>query len=96
MAGPDAICPPAGTGVTDAVVTGAVESSLNVSDPAGSWLPAVSTEFLDEHPDVADLLNPLMAALTTGKLTELNGRISVDREKTEDVARDFLESEGLL
>ena len=36
--------PAAGTGVTDAVVTGAVESSWNVSDPAGSWLPAVSTE----------------------------------------------------
>ena len=37
-----------------------------------------------------------MAALTTEKLTELNGRITVDREQTEDVARDFLESEGLL
>jgi osmoprotectant transport system substrate-binding protein len=64
--------------------------------PAQNLVPAVSTEFLDEHPDVADLLNPLMAALTTEKLTELNGRISVDREKTEDVARDFLTSEGLL
>jgi osmoprotectant transport system substrate-binding protein len=42
------------------------------------------------------VLNPLMAALTTEKLTELNGRIAVDREKPEDVARDFLESEGLL
>ena len=64
--------------------------------PAQNLVPAVSTEFLDEHPDVADLLNPLMAALTTEKLTELNGRISVAREKTEDVARDFLTSEGLL
>ena len=64
--------------------------------PAQNLVPAVSTEFLDEHPDLADLLEPLMAALTTEKLTELNGRITVDREKTEDVARDFLESEGLL
>jgi osmoprotectant transport system substrate-binding protein len=37
-----------------------------------------------------------MAALDTEKLTELNGRVSVDREKAADVARDFLESEGLL
>ena len=64
--------------------------------PAQNLVPAVSTEFLDENPEIADILNPLMAALTTEKLTELNGRISVDREKTEDVARDFLESEGLL
>jgi osmoprotectant transport system substrate-binding protein len=64
--------------------------------PAQNLVPAVSTEFLDENPDVADVLNPLMAALTTEKLTELNGRVAVDREKPEDVARDFLESEGLL
>jgi osmoprotectant transport system substrate-binding protein len=64
--------------------------------PAQNLVPAVSSDFLDQHPDVADVLNPLMAALTTEKLTELNARISVDREKAEDVARDFLESEGLL
>lgn len=64
--------------------------------PAQNLVPAVSTEFLDENPDIADVLNPLMAALTTEKLTELNGRVAVDREKPEDVARDFLESEGLL
>ena len=64
--------------------------------PAQNLVPAVSTEFLDANPDVADVLNPLMAALTTEKLTELNGRVAVDREQPEDVARDFLESEGLL
>ena len=63
---------------------------------AENLIPAVSTEFLDEHPDVADVLNPLMAALTTENLTELNTRLAVDREKAEDVARDFLVSEGLL
>jgi osmoprotectant transport system substrate-binding protein len=64
--------------------------------PAQNLIPAVSTEFLDAHPDVADTLNGLMAALTTEKLTELNGRISVDREKPEDVAKDFLTEAGLL
>ena len=64
--------------------------------PAQNLVPAVSSEFLAEHPDVADVLNPLMAALTTEKLTELNGRVAVDREKPEDVAQDFLQSEGLL
>ena len=64
--------------------------------PAQNLVPAVSTEFLDAHPDVADVLNGLMAALTTEKLTELNGQVAVDRQKPEDVARQFLEDEGLL
>jgi osmoprotectant transport system substrate-binding protein len=59
-------------------------------------VPAVSDKFLADNPEVEALLNDLMAALTTDKLIELNGRVSVDREKPEDVARDFLEAEGLL
>ena len=31
-----------------------------------------------------------------GFLTELNGRMAVDRETAEDVARDFLVEQGLL
>ncbi len=64
--------------------------------PAQNLVPAASTEFLDANPDIADVLNPLMAALTTEGLTELNGRIAVDREKPEDVAKSFLDDEGLL
>jgi osmoprotectant transport system substrate-binding protein len=64
--------------------------------PAQNLVPAVSTSFLEENPEIEDVLNELMAALDTEKLTELNGRVSVDREKAADVARDFLESEGLL
>jgi osmoprotectant transport system substrate-binding protein len=64
--------------------------------PAQNLVPAVSTEFLNAHPDVADVLNPLMAALTTENLTELNEKISVDRQKPEDVAQQFLQDNGLL
>jgi len=64
--------------------------------PAQNLVPAVSADFLADHEDVADILNPLMAALTTENLTEMNGQMAVDRAKPEDVARDFLESEGLL
>ena len=64
--------------------------------PAQNLVPAVSTEFLQAHPDVAEVLNPLMAALTTEKLTELNGRMAIDREKAADVAHDFLTEAGLL
>jgi osmoprotectant transport system substrate-binding protein len=64
--------------------------------PAQNLVPAVSTEFLTAHPDVADLLNPLMAALTTENLTDLNSKVAVDRAKPEDVAKQFLTDNGLL
>lgn len=64
--------------------------------PAQNLVLAVGTDFLAEHADVADTLNALMAALTTEKLTELNGRIAVDRETPEDVATDLLTEAGLL
>jgi osmoprotectant transport system substrate-binding protein len=64
--------------------------------PAQNLVPAVSTAFLAAHPDVATILNPLMAALTTDNLTELNAEISVDRKKPEDVAKEFLDDKGLL
>jgi osmoprotectant transport system substrate-binding protein len=64
--------------------------------PAQNLVPAVSTEFLSAHPDIAGILEPLMAALTTENLTDLNSRISVDREKPADVAKDFLTENGLL
>ena len=39
--------------------------------PAQNYVPAVSTEFLEEHPDVEDVLNDLMAALDNDTINEL-------------------------
>ncbi len=64
--------------------------------PAQNLVPAVGTEFLADNPDVEELLNSLMEALTTEKLTELNGQVAVDRAQPADVAQQFLEQEGLL
>lgn len=64
--------------------------------PAQNLIPAVSTEFLDEHPEVEEPLNGLMAALDNETLGELIARVTVDREKPEDVATDFLTEEGLI
>ena len=64
--------------------------------PTQNLVPAVSSDFLAAHPDVADVLNPLMAALTSDKLGTLNAEVAVDRKKPEDVAKEFLTQEGLL
>jgi len=63
--------------------------------PAENLVPAVSSDFLSAHPDVAAPLNALMAALTTENLTQLNAKVSVDRQKPEDVAAQFLADNGL-
>jgi osmoprotectant transport system substrate-binding protein len=64
--------------------------------PAQNLVPAVSTAWLADNQEAADALNELMGALTTEKLTELNGQVSVERQRAEDVARQFLTDEGLL
>jgi osmoprotectant transport system substrate-binding protein len=64
--------------------------------PAQNLIPAVSTEFLDANPEIEQPLDELMAALDNETLGELIVRVSVDREKPEDVAREFLEEQGLV
>jgi osmoprotectant transport system substrate-binding protein len=63
--------------------------------PAQNLVPAVSSSFLDAHPDVAAPLNELMAKLTNETLTQLNAKVAIDREKPEDVAAQFLSDNGL-
>ena len=64
--------------------------------PAQNLVPAVSSSFLQAHPDVADPLNELMSKLTTEDLTQLNAQVSVDRQKAEDVAQQWLSDNGLV
>jgi len=45
--------------------------------------------------DIEPLLNDVSAALTTDGMTELNGRVELDKEDPADVAADFLEQEGI-
>jgi glycine betaine/choline ABC-type transport system substrate-binding protein len=45
--------------------------------------------------DIEPLLNDVSAALTTENITELNGRVEIDKEDPADVAADFLGTEGV-
>jgi len=64
--------------------------------PAQNLVPAVATDFLEEHPDVEEPLNELMGVLDNETLGELIVQVTVDREAPEDVAQAFLEEQGLL
>ena len=61
---------------------------------AENIVPLVRSEAVDEN--AAETLNAVSAALTTEAITELNQRVDGEREDPEAVARDFLETNGLL
>jgi osmoprotectant transport system substrate-binding protein len=64
--------------------------------PAQNLVPMVSSSFLKAHPDVAAPLDELMAKLTTADLVQLNADVSVNREKPQDVAQQWLSDQGLI
>lgn len=64
--------------------------------PAQNLTPAVNSEFLEANPELEDLFNELSSALTTEDLAEMNAAVDVERQKPEDVAREFLEDKGLI
>lgn len=58
--------------------------------------PIIREAVLDEYPEIAELLKPVMGALTLEKLQELNARIQVNGEAADTVARDFLTEGGFI
>jgi osmoprotectant transport system substrate-binding protein len=64
--------------------------------PAQNLTPAVNAEFLDANPDLEEVFNELSEALTTEDLAEMNAAVDLERQKPEDVARQFLEDKGLI
>jgi osmoprotectant transport system substrate-binding protein len=62
---------------------------------ADNLVPVVNADSAGDQA-VADALNQLADVLTTDDLAELNARVDRDRELAEDVARDYLEEQGLL
>jgi osmoprotectant transport system substrate-binding protein len=62
--------------------------------PAENIIPAVRKDVLNG--EIEELLNGVSAVLTTENVTELNRLADVEGQAPEDVAREFLETEGLL
>ena len=54
--------------------------------------PVVRDDVLNANPEIADALNKVSKELTTENLTQMNGRIDVDKEEYEDVAKEFYDS----
>ncbi|HEX2088308.1 MAG TPA: ABC transporter substrate-binding protein [Actinomycetota bacterium] len=61
---------------------------------ADNIAPVIRTEVVNQ--EITDLLNGVSAKLTTENIIQLNKRVEIDKEDPADVARDFLEQNGLL
>jgi len=86
------------TGTTDATLEdlGLVivedDQGLQLAD---NLVPVVGEKYADDA-DLAKALNSLAPVLTTEDLTALNKKVDGERQKPADVAKEFLESKGLV
>ena len=53
-------------------------------------------EVLERNPQIADVLNPVSASLTTEKMAAMNKSVDIDGKEPVDVACEFLTSEGFI
>jgi osmoprotectant transport system substrate-binding protein len=73
-----------------------------LSDPEGIFgyqniVPVIQKQVLDrEGPEFARVLNAVSAKLTNRVLREMNAAVDIDGRSPADVARQFLQSNGLL
>lgn len=58
--------------------------------------PVVRQELLDQDPAVADVLNQLAGKIDDATMARLNSQIDVEGEEAPDVARAFLQEQGIV
>ncbi|HLR62390.1 MAG TPA: glycine betaine ABC transporter substrate-binding protein [Lentibacillus sp.] len=64
--------------------------------PPYNAAPVVRNEVLDEYPEIADAIEPLIGSFDEETIGNLNGKVDLDGEEIEDVAKKYLEQQGLL
>ncbi|MFN3340217.1 MAG: glycine betaine ABC transporter substrate-binding protein [Dietzia sp.] len=64
--------------------------------PVYNLATVVRGEFLDAHPEIEEVLAPLVEVLDNEVMVELNMRVDVDGDDPALVARDFLVDRGLV
>ncbi|AEE97357.1 glycine betaine ABC transporter substrate-binding protein [Mahella australiensis] len=59
-------------------------------------VPMVRTDTLEEIPGLEELINKLGGTLNDAKMAELNGKVDIDGMDPHDVAKEFLQEQGLI
>jgi osmoprotectant transport system substrate-binding protein len=63
---------------------------------AENLVPIVNSDWLKDNDKARTALDKLSAVLTTADLTEMIGKVDIDREKAADVAETYLKDKGLI
>lgn len=58
--------------------------------------PVVRSDVLEENPEMEQILNSVSDTLNVDIMRDLNGRVDLEQEEPADVARQYLEENGLL
>jgi osmoprotectant transport system substrate-binding protein len=58
--------------------------------------PVVRNDVLEANPKMEGILNSVTEKLDVDTIRELNGKVDIDQQDPEDVARDFLQEQGLV
>ncbi len=58
--------------------------------------PVVRSKVLEENPEIEDILNSVSETLGVETMRELNGKVDIEQEDSEDVAREFLQEQSLI
>ncbi len=64
--------------------------------PPGHAAPLVRQEAIDAYPNIPDLINPVIALLTTEAMLALNAQVVTDGGDPADVSRQFLVDSGII
>jgi len=64
--------------------------------PPYDAVPMIRKEVLDEHPEIEEAIEPLFGAFDEEAIAELSGKVDNDGEDIKDVAKEYLEDQGLL
>lgn len=72
-----------------------------MEDPKNIWpfynpAPVVRSDTLEKNPKIEKTLNEVTASLDVETMRELNGRVDLEQEDPEDVAREYLQEEGIV
>ena len=72
-----------------------------MEEPKSIWpfyypAPVVRTEVLEANPGMEDTLNKVSESLDLENMQRLNAQVDLEKKEPEDVARQYLEENGLL
>lgn len=64
--------------------------------PPYQGAPLMKAELLKKHPELEAVLNKLAGKITADQMSQMNYQVGVEGKSAREVARDFLDKEGLL